>query len=130
MRKHETVHQQKLRRNIRLGLQEIIITKEDILEAVTLKILHTKTPAGYIGTTIKKSEKKDWIKLLDHKIELRGYILQSSHLPKNVLITIIDQSKYQSETDEERIKKHEQATQNLQRLTISDYLGKKLLGAN
>tara|TARA_R110000765_G_scaffold32672_3_gene75579 strand:- start:3 stop:347 length:345 start_codon:yes stop_codon:yes gene_type:complete len=113
-----------------LGLQEIIITKEDILEAVTLKILHTKTPAGYIGTTIKKSEKKDWIKLLDHKIELRGYILQSSHLPKNVLITIIDQSKYQSETDEERTKKHEQATQNLQRLTISDYLGKKLLGAN
>ena len=42
-----------------LGLQEVIITKEDILEAVTLKILHTKTPTGYIGTTIKKSW---WIK--------------------------------------------------------------------
>ena len=96
-----------------LGLEEVIITKEDILEAVTLKILHTKTPTGYIGTTIKKSEKKDWIELFDHKIELRGYILQ-----------------YQSETDEERTKKHEQATQNLQKLKISNYLGKKLLGVN
>tara|TARA_R100000231_G_scaffold67277_1_gene54009 strand:- start:31 stop:339 length:309 start_codon:yes stop_codon:yes gene_type:complete len=93
-------------------MEKVQLQIADIETATHLKLV-TTIYQDQIVTTIKKSEKKNWISRMDKGLKLTGLIFQTRFLPKTVFITDIDDKDYTFESNEERIRKHEEATELL-----------------
>ncbi len=93
-------------------MQKIKLQTSDLENASKLCLV-TTIYQDQIVTTINKKDRKQWIERMNKGLELTGLIFQTRFLPKTVFITDVDDKDYTFQSNEERITKHEEATEFL-----------------